>query len=268
MPSDLCLQSDDPAQVDAGDAADRHENDEDLATGTAARDAARPAHVDDRLGEEPRGAAGRAHACRGGEVERRGPRSGRRRSRCRRERSCRAEPLRPDAARIVAERDERVSDRFDESGWSADVDERALRRRPSSLREESGVDAACATVPLLRLFVRQRDRPCRSPRARRGRSGRPACAPSRGAARGSHSQSRGGVAGSPAAGRRPSRRRSRRSRPAERFLPDEVAADRAAQLELVPRHRASPSGTATPRRRRAVRTVITRCSSSGADAIE
>src|SRR6266446_865512 len=72
-------------------------------------------------------------------------------------RSCRAEPLRPDAARIVAERDERVGNRFNESGWPADVDERALGRRPTHIREERGVDAARATAPLLRLFVCQRD---------------------------------------------------------------------------------------------------------------
>src|SRR2546425_2269321 len=71
-------------------------------------------------------------------------------------RSCRAEPLRPDAARIVAERDERVGDRFNEWGWPAGVDQRALRRRPSRLREERGVDAARATAPLLRPVVRPR----------------------------------------------------------------------------------------------------------------
>src|SRR6185437_14855233 len=69
LPSDPRLESDDPAQVDARDAADPHENQEHLATSAATRDTARPARVDDRLGEEPRGATGRAHACRGGEID-------------------------------------------------------------------------------------------------------------------------------------------------------------------------------------------------------
>src|SRR5713101_5153990 len=80
-----------------------------------------------------------------------------RRDASRRRRSCPPEALRTGAARIVAERDERVGNRFNESGWPADVDERALRRRPTRIREERGVDAARATAPLLRLFVCQRD---------------------------------------------------------------------------------------------------------------
>src|SRR5438477_416042 len=47
------LESDNSAQVDARDVADRHEYEQQLAARAAARNAPRAAHVDDRLGEEP-----------------------------------------------------------------------------------------------------------------------------------------------------------------------------------------------------------------------
>ena len=51
--SSLSLSGSEAAQVDARDAADRDQNRENLATGSAARDAVRPVRVDDRLGENP-----------------------------------------------------------------------------------------------------------------------------------------------------------------------------------------------------------------------
>ena len=46
--TELC----DPAKVDAGDAANRHENHVQLAARSATRDAPRAVHVDDRFGDE------------------------------------------------------------------------------------------------------------------------------------------------------------------------------------------------------------------------
>ena len=142
--------------------------------------------------------------------------------------------------RIVAELDERVCDGLDERRRAADVDARRARRAGADLREHLGVDAPRIARPAGGLHARQRvhdakPSPRRAARARRGRSRPPSCATRRAAA------CRHVAAGRRAVAEHRHQRHDARAaadeeqRPARRRLPDEVAADRAAELELVAR---------------------------------
>ena len=172
--------------------------------------------------------------------------------------------------------DEPAGRRLDEAGRAAHVDQRgSSARSPGDLLEQRLVDPAAVAGA--------------SPRATRGsaRSG-PRPGPARAVAEQllavDHLAERArrvqqphrDVARRPAAqwrsiersGTTPEPPRDQHQRPAERLLPDEVAADRAAQLELVARPAARRPGRARPRRPRGARRSATRCSSSGAEAIE
>src|SRR5262245_20182787 len=61
----------------------------------------------------------------------------------------------PDAAGVVAERDEGARGCLDERGRATDVGERALARPPRHLLEQLRVDAPAVAAPALRLGAGQ-----------------------------------------------------------------------------------------------------------------
>src|SRR5919106_3092281 len=150
-----------------------------------------------------------------------------------------AESFGPNTGGFVAEGDEGARGRLHEGRRATYVDERALARRPVDLVEEVLVDPAAVSAPSLRLLAREREadvdhvvcRDCRQlvavddlwERARRVQQPHRKRAFDRPAV----TQDRAERHDSGAAG-------EEQKRSAERGLPDEVATDGAAQLQLVP----------------------------------
>src|SRR3954468_14744511 len=68
----------------------------------------------------------------------------------------RSETLGPDRQGLVAERDQPIGRRLDETGRAADEDMRSLGGRPRDLAQKLGVDAPCVAGPARGLGTRQR----------------------------------------------------------------------------------------------------------------